>query len=141
MVWNWLKRRPFSANWEKVGVSIAPPKGSVAPKPMSSMSTITTLGAPSGGVMLKGGGAVTLRASSSVMGAATGGWMGSDVRSKASPCAIALPSQPIMSASPPLSVNSESFFMVSSQIMAIWRPKIRRLLNFTRQSTPLVTFC
>ena len=35
-----------------------PPKGSVAPKPMSSINTMTTLGAPSGGVILNGGGAI-----------------------------------------------------------------------------------
>ncbi len=45
---------------------IGPPKALGMPKPMSSMSTISTFGAPSGAFTSKRGGGVALRASSSV---------------------------------------------------------------------------
>ena len=47
---------------------IGPPKALDMPKPMSSMRTMRTLGAPSGAFTSKRGGGVTLRASSSVIG-------------------------------------------------------------------------
>ena len=51
------------------------------PKPMSSISTITTFGAPSGALTSKRGGALALRASSSLMTATAGSWIGRTVRS------------------------------------------------------------
>ena len=47
---------------------IGPPKALECPKPMSSISTITTFGAPSGALTSKRGGAFALRASISVIG-------------------------------------------------------------------------
>ena len=47
---------------------IGPPKALGMPKPMSSMSTTTTFGAPDGALTSKRGGGVALRASSSVIG-------------------------------------------------------------------------
>jgi hypothetical protein len=49
VVWNRLYLRPLAARRSAFGVSIGPPKVLDAPKPTSSMSTIRTLGAPSGG--------------------------------------------------------------------------------------------
>ena len=45
---------------------IGPPKALGMPKPMSSMRTISTFGAPAGAFTSKRGGGVALRASSSV---------------------------------------------------------------------------
>ena len=48
MTWNRLYRRPASATLVKFGVSMGPPNVLALPKPASSMSTSSTLGAPSG---------------------------------------------------------------------------------------------
>ena len=58
-----------------------PPKLAAAPKPMSSMSTMTTLGAPSGARTENGGGASAFRALSSVIFGNTGSGTGKTVRS------------------------------------------------------------
>ena len=63
---------------------MGPPNALDCPKPMSSSSTITTFGAPFGAVTLKRGGALTLRASSSVITGGCGSGIGSTVRSKTS---------------------------------------------------------
>ncbi len=47
---------------------IGPPNALLWPKPMSSISTITTLGAPAGAFTSKRGGAFASRASSVVIG-------------------------------------------------------------------------
>ena len=51
------------------------------PKPMSSISTITTLGAPSGALTSNRAAALALRASSSVLLGTLGSGIGSIVRS------------------------------------------------------------
>jgi hypothetical protein len=66
VVWKLLKRKPPWASWSIVGVRIGPPNVLGPPKPMSSISTITTFGAPWGALTWNGGGALTLRASSSL---------------------------------------------------------------------------
>ena len=65
-----------------MGISIGPPNALLWPKPMSSISTITTLGAPSGAFTSKRGGAFASRASSVVMASGTGSCTGSTVRSR-----------------------------------------------------------
>src|ERR1700740_3195329 len=67
-----------------VGMWMGPPNELDCPKPMSSSSTITTFGAPFGAVTLKSGGALALRASSSVITGGCGSGIGSTVRSKVS---------------------------------------------------------
>ena len=49
VVWKRLYLRPFAARRSAVGVEHGPPKALEAPKPQSSIRTIRTLGAPSGG--------------------------------------------------------------------------------------------
>ena len=49
VVWKRLYFRPPAASFSAVGVWQGPPKALDEPKPASSMSTISTLGAPSGG--------------------------------------------------------------------------------------------
>ncbi len=49
VVWKRLYFSPLAANRSAVGVWIGPPKALEAPKPQSSISTISTLGAPLGG--------------------------------------------------------------------------------------------
>ena len=49
VVWNLLNRSPSLASRSIVGIWIGPPKALGAPKPMSSIRTIATLGAPAGG--------------------------------------------------------------------------------------------
>src|SRR5215218_8248975 len=49
VVWKRLYLRPFTARRSAFGVLIGPPNALDAPKPTSSISTIRTLGAPSGG--------------------------------------------------------------------------------------------
>ena len=66
VVWKLLKRRPDWASWSMVGVRMGPPKVLGPPKPMSSISTITTLGAPLGALTSNRGGGLALRASSSL---------------------------------------------------------------------------
>ena len=66
VVWKLLKRRPVWASWSIVGVRIGPPNVLGPPKPMSSISTITTLGAPLGALTSNRAGGLALRASSSV---------------------------------------------------------------------------
>jgi hypothetical protein len=49
VVWNRVYRRPWLASRSAVGIRHGPPKALEAPKPTSSSSTISTLGAPAGG--------------------------------------------------------------------------------------------
>ena len=81
VVWKRLYLRPLSASRSSVGMRIGPPKALLAPKPMSSISTMTTFGAPCGAFTSKRGGGVASRASSVVIGAAFGSAIGSTVRS------------------------------------------------------------
>ena len=66
VVWKLLKRRPDCASRSIVGVRMGPPNVLGPPKPTSSISTITTLGAPSGALTSNRAGGLALRASSSV---------------------------------------------------------------------------
>ena len=68
---------------------IGPPNALDMPKPMSSISTINTFGAPSGALISKRGGGVALRASSSVIGGYAGALIGSTVRSTMAACGVA----------------------------------------------------
>ncbi len=81
VVWKRLYFKPLSARRSSVGIRTGPPKALLAPKPMSSISTITTLGAPCGAVTANRGGAVASRASSVVIAAGLGSAIGSTVRS------------------------------------------------------------
>ena len=63
---------------------IGPPKALDWPKPMSSISTISTLGALAGALTSNRGGALALRASSVVIGASFGSGIGRTVRSRLS---------------------------------------------------------
>jgi hypothetical protein len=49
VVWNLLYRRPFAASCSAVGVAQGPPKALDAPKPQSSIRTMSTFGACPGG--------------------------------------------------------------------------------------------
>src|SRR5512143_3790652 len=49
VVWKRLYLSPFAASRSAVGICTGPPKADEAPKPVSSSSTISTLGAPAGG--------------------------------------------------------------------------------------------
>ena len=49
MVWNRLSLSPPAASRSATGVLHGPPNADEAPKPTSSSSTISTLGAPAGG--------------------------------------------------------------------------------------------
>jgi hypothetical protein len=49
VVWNRVYRRPALASRSAVGIRHGPPKALEAPKPTSSSSTTSTLGAPAGG--------------------------------------------------------------------------------------------
>ena len=51
VVWNRLYFSPFAASRSAIGVLIGPPKALEAPNPQSSIRTISTFGAPSGGRM------------------------------------------------------------------------------------------
>jgi hypothetical protein len=62
-------------------VRIGPPKALLWPKPMSSINTITTFGAPSGAWTSNRGGAVASRASSVVIVGAVAPTIGSTLRS------------------------------------------------------------
>ena len=53
VVWKRLYLRPLAASFSSVGMRIGPPKALLWPKPMSSISTITTLGAPCGRLHLE----------------------------------------------------------------------------------------
>ena len=66
VVWKLLKRRPDWASWSIVGVRMGPPNVLGPPKPTSSISTITTLGAPLGALTSNRAGGLALRASSSL---------------------------------------------------------------------------
>ena len=66
VVWKLLKRSPDAARISIVGVRMGPPNVLGPPKPMSSMRTITTFGAPLGAFTSKRAGGLALRASSSV---------------------------------------------------------------------------
>ena len=79
--WKLLYRRPEAARRSRVGVWSGPPNVLGPPKPMSSIRTITTLGAPSGASTSNRGGGSTSRASSSVYVGGFGSWMGRTVRS------------------------------------------------------------
>jgi hypothetical protein len=95
---------------------MGPPNGAEWPKPMSSRRTITTFGAPFGAFTSKRGGAVALRASTSMMAGYSGSGTGNTVRSSvpaaagaAGPFAAPLPvgprPHPIVQ-SPMASINS-----------------------------------
>jgi hypothetical protein len=73
----------LAAILSSVGMSIGPPKAWEAPNPMSSISTITTFGAPSGALTSKRAGALASRASSSLYVGTAGSWIGRTVRSSA----------------------------------------------------------
>src|SRR5678809_355618 len=60
---------------------IGPPNASDMPKPMSSISTIRTLGAPAGALTSNRGGGVALRALNTVLLGTLGSGIGSIVRS------------------------------------------------------------
>src|SRR5512145_2262486 len=62
---------------------MGPPNVLLCPKPMSSISTTTTLGAVAGAFTSNRGGAFALRASSSVIGGFCGSAIGRTVRSSA----------------------------------------------------------
>ncbi len=49
VVWKRLSFNPFAASRSATGVLHGPPNADDAPKPTSSISTISTFGAPSGG--------------------------------------------------------------------------------------------
>ena len=53
VVWKRLYRSPPFASFSSVGMLIGPPNALLWPKPMSSISTITTLGAPCGRLHLE----------------------------------------------------------------------------------------
>src|SRR5882762_1063102 len=85
VVWKRLYLRPLAAIFSSVGMRIGPPNALLCPKPMSSISTMTTLGAPGGAFTSKRAGAFALRASSSVIGFVVGSAIGSTVRSSVAP--------------------------------------------------------
>ena len=66
VVWKLLKRTPPCASLSIVGVRIGPPNVLGPPKPMSSISTMTTLGARLGALTSNRAGGLALRASSSL---------------------------------------------------------------------------
>ena len=89
VVWKRLYRRPLFASFSSVGMLMGPPKALLWPKPMSSIKTMTTLGAPLGALTSNRGGALALRASSSVITGVRGSGIGRIVRSRAGPCPAA----------------------------------------------------
>src|ERR1700692_4876031 len=76
VVWKRLYFRPFAASFSTVGIWTGPPKALDCPKPMSSINTMTTFGAPFGAFTANRGGAFALRASSVVIGAYFGSGIG-----------------------------------------------------------------
>jgi hypothetical protein len=84
VVWKRLYFKPELASRSSVGILIGPPNALECPKPMSSISTITTLGAPCGALTSERGGAFASRASSVVIALRCGSWIGSTVRSSPS---------------------------------------------------------
>src|SRR5437762_2198023 len=88
VVWKRLYFSPLLASFSQVGMWIGPPKALDWPKPMSSIRTMTTLGAPFGALTSKRGGALALRASTSVMGLSLGSGIGRTVRSSLSEAAL-----------------------------------------------------
>src|SRR5690242_18074051 len=72
VVWKRLYYSSFFARRSASGMRQGRRKALLWPKPMSSMRTMTTLGAPLGALTWKGGGALALRTSISVI-VATGG--------------------------------------------------------------------
>ena len=81
VVWNRLYLTPLAAILSSVGIRIGPPNAPAEPKPMSSMRTMTTLGAPFGAFTSNRGGALASRASSSVIASYFGSAIGRTVRS------------------------------------------------------------
>ncbi len=77
---------------------IGPPKALDWPKPMSSISTMSTFGAAAGALTWKRGGALALRASSSVasgyFGSGMGRWVRSNLSTGAFSSAAAVRSKP-----------------------------------------------
>src|SRR4051812_11276319 len=80
VVWKRLYFRPFLARRSQVGMWTGPPKALLWPKPMSSISTMTTLGAPRGALTSKRGGALALRALTWVIALTFGSGIGRTVR-------------------------------------------------------------
>src|SRR3954452_10090219 len=76
VVWKRLYFRPWPARRSSVGIGMPPPKVLAVPKPMSSIRKTITFGAPFGALTAKRGGAVALRASSSVAGGGVGSGVG-----------------------------------------------------------------
>src|SRR4029078_1409654 len=60
VVWNRLNLRPSAARRSAVGVKMGPPNADEAPKPVSSMRTTRTFGAPAGGRSSRTGGEVVV---------------------------------------------------------------------------------
>src|SRR5262245_31511284 len=84
VVWNRLNFSPLAASFSHVGIRTGPPNALDWPKPMSSIRTMTTLGAPFGALTSKRGGALALRASISVIAGYFGSGTGRTVRSSPS---------------------------------------------------------
>ena len=77
VVWNWLYRSPPLARRSTVGMSIGPPKALDWPNPISSISTMSTFGAPAGALTSNRGGGLAFLTSSSVLcGYWAPGWAG-----------------------------------------------------------------
>lgn len=77
VVWNRENAVPSAVIRSAMGISHGPPKALLAPKPMSSMSTTSTFGAPAGGRSgAVGGGGVASRASTGVSVGPWATWIG-----------------------------------------------------------------
>ena len=76
VVWKRLYLSPFAASRSAFGVSIGPPKALEAPKPTSSIRTMRTFGAPSGGRSGSIGGNVVAGSLASYVVSPTGGDVG-----------------------------------------------------------------
>src|SRR5215470_6822822 len=111
-----------------------PPNALDWPKPMSSIRTMRTLGAPAGAFTSKRGGGVALRASSSVIGGYVGSGIGNTVRSVGStmragalPCGTAGPTVNTASASAQPSAAVVEVRMVRAPPGMILGPPLERI--------------
>jgi hypothetical protein len=66
VVWKLLYRSPFWLSRSSVDMATGPPKLLGTPNPMSSISTMTTFGAPAGAFTSNRGGIVTFRTATSL---------------------------------------------------------------------------
>ena len=90
VVWKRFSTTPSFASCAITGIAIGPPMAEGTPKPMSSISTTTTLGAFAGAFTSNRAGGLALRASSVVIVCVAGSAIGSAVLSSAGPvCACA----------------------------------------------------